>query len=161
MERLGMDVDRELKRLGPGSRIGDLTRAWPDLVGESIARNAWPSRVARDGTLHVAASSSAWVFELTQLAPTILERLRVTLGDAAPRALRFAPGPLPEPAAREYPDAASDLLPDPTPEERRWAAELAAEVSDEELRTLVAAAAAASLARAARRPASERSDRRF
>jgi hypothetical protein len=161
MERLGADVDRELARFGPAGRIGDLTSAWPDLVGGSIARNAWPSRVARDGTLHVAASSSAWAFELTQFAPTILERLRAALGDAAPRALRIAPGPLPEPAAREHPDTARDSLPDPTPEERRWAAELAAGVSDEELRTLVAAAAAASLARAARRPGSERSDRRF
>ena len=31
----------------------------------AIAANAWPARIARDGTLHVATSSSAWAFELT------------------------------------------------------------------------------------------------
>ena len=45
-----------------------------------VAANAWPARIARDGTLHVNTSSSAWAFELGQLAPTILERLSEKLG---------------------------------------------------------------------------------
>jgi hypothetical protein len=150
MERLGDDVGRALERLGPGGRIGELTEAWPAAVGEAVARNAWPARVGRDGTLHVAVSSSAWAFELAQLAPTILERLRGALGASAPPAVRFAPGPLPAPptaASTRSGDRSAGS--DPTPEERRIAAELAAGVADDDLRALIARAAAASLARAA------------
>ena len=63
-ERIGDDVRRELGQLGPGGAIADVVAAWPEAVGDSIARNAWPARIARDGTLHVATSSSAWAFEL-------------------------------------------------------------------------------------------------
>jgi hypothetical protein len=152
VERIESDVRRELDRLGPASSIGRVLEAWPEAVGESIARNAWPSRVARDGTLHVATSSSAWTFELAQLAPTILERLRGILLDSAPKRLRFAPGPLPEP---EVPEASADdrPRPSPSPAERAAAADLSAQIADHELRELVARAAAASLAKAsANRP---------
>jgi predicted nucleic acid-binding Zn ribbon protein len=40
--------------------------------------------LARDGSLHVTTSSSAWAFELTQLAASILERLQERLGESAP-----------------------------------------------------------------------------
>jgi hypothetical protein len=50
---------------------------------------------------------------------------------------------------------------EPTPEVRRQGEKLAAAVGDDELRALVARAAAASLALADRRLESERSDRRF
>src|SRR5207244_2018561 len=75
----------------------EIVRAWPVAVGEQIAQNAWPARLARDGTLHIATSSSAWAFELTQLESKLLERLRGEIGDKAPAAARFAPGKLPEP----------------------------------------------------------------
>lgn len=155
MDRLDHQLRRELGRLG-GPVDGDMVaivRAWPGAVGETVARNAWPARLARDGTLHVNAVSSTWAFELGRLAPTILETLRAELAEAAPAGLKFAPGPVPEPAA----DAPEDRLPDrpePAPAERAEAAALAAEIDDPELRELVARAAAASLARA-------RSDRRF
>jgi hypothetical protein len=97
--------------------------------------------VARDGTLHVNTSSSAWAFELGQLEAEI----RARLGELAPPKLRFASGPLPEPLT-----AAADELrasrPQPTSEERLEAAELARPIDDEKLRKLVARAAAASLA---------------
>ena len=64
IERIGNEVERELGRFGPAAGMAELLRAWPDAVGEEIARNAWPARIARDGTLHVATSSSAWAFEL-------------------------------------------------------------------------------------------------
>ena len=75
-----------------------IVAAWPAAVGEEVVRNAWPARIARDGTLHVHTSSSVWAFELGQLAPRILERLAAELGEHAPTALRFAPGHLPEAA---------------------------------------------------------------
>jgi len=132
-----------LSRFGPQAEIGALAKAWPDAVGEQIARNAWPARIGRDGTLHVHTSSSTWAFELEQLSADI----RTRLGKLAPSRLRFAPGPLPEPDTPP-PDEAAHNVPTPSFEELDTASELAARIEDEKLRKLVARAAAASLARA-------------
>jgi hypothetical protein len=148
MERIGGAVRSELGRFGTAGAMADLVAAWPGAVGDAVATNAWPGRLARDGTLHVAASSSAWAFELGQLESEILARLKEALGKAAPSRLRFAPGPLPEtaPAASERPH---ERLPDPTPEHVEQARGWAAEIDSEELRKTVEKAARASLARAA------------
>jgi hypothetical protein len=150
MDRLGDGLDRELGRLSAGETpvASALVTRWPELVGDAIARNAWPARVSRDGTLHVNASSSAWAFELTQLRTTILERLQAELGGAAPKGLRFAPGPLPEPATPD-PRTIAPPPPVPSPEQRAQAAAAASAIEDPELRELVARAAAQSLATAA------------
>ena len=146
MERLGDDVSRELRRFGPQGAMADVVAAWPAAVGEAIARNAWPARVGRDGTLHVSTSSSAWAFELAHLAPELLARLGALLHESAPKALKFSPGPLPETPTQGGGTTAPHPPPDPTPEERALAAAISAEIEDEELRKLVARAAAASLA---------------
>jgi hypothetical protein len=147
MERIGDEVRRTMSRFGPQAGMGELVRVWPEAVGEAIARNAWPSRIARDGTLHVAVSSSAWAFELSQLAPAILPRLRAALGGAAPAAVRFAPGRLPEAALDT---ATQDRRPvAPGPEHEAAAAELVTAIGDENLRKVVAKSAALSLAKAA------------
>ena len=147
-ERIGDEVKRELGRFGPASGMADIVTVWPGLVGEQIARNAWPARVARDGTLHVSTSSSAWVFELTQHAPEILERLRAAVGEAAPQALRFAPGKIPDPAAVES-DADPHAVVEPSAEDIELASALTASIADENLREVVAKTVAKSLARAA------------
>jgi len=147
MEHVGDEVGRQLGRFGPQGAIAEVVAAWPGAVGEAIARNAWPARVSRDGTLHVATSSSAWAFELTQLAPELLARLAPVLGESAPKALRFSPGPVPEPAAVPGDGPPSSTKRGPTAEERALAAAMSAEIEDEELRNLVARAAASSLAR--------------
>ena len=123
-----------------------IVRAWPEAVGETVARNAWPARLARDGTLHVNTASATWAFELGRLAATILEQLRPELGEATPPTLRFAPGPIPEPEA-EAADRRAAPRPEVGAEHRLEAAEIAAGIEDEELREYVARAAAASLAR--------------
>jgi hypothetical protein len=148
MDRLERQIEQELGRLTPtGSPdMAAIVRAWPAAVGDEIARRAWPARVARDGTLHVNAVDSIWAFQLGTLAATILEQLREHIGEATPQALRFAPGPVPEPAA----DPASEGLsrpPAPTEQEAAAGASLAASIDDSELRETVARAAAASLAR--------------
>jgi hypothetical protein len=143
LDRLGDDVRAQLARFGPQAAIGQIAEVWRDAVGERIARNAWPARIARDGTLHVHTSSSTWAFELEHLTPTIRERL----GGLAPPKLRFAPGPLPEPETASLEEAPRDV-PRPTATDRDTAAELTAEIGDEKLRKLVARAAAASLSRA-------------
>ena len=98
MERIGREVERELARGGSRDAIplAALTAAWPEVVGDAIARQAWPLRIARDGTLHVATSSATWANELGFLAGEIVERLRARLGPDAPTRLRCAVGPVPE-----------------------------------------------------------------
>ena len=145
-ERIGDEVSRELARFGPAAGMTEIVRAWPAAVGEQIAQNAWPARLARDGKLHVATSSSAWAFELAQLESKLLERLAEELGEVTPAGLRFAPGRLPE---RSDADASrgSKRGRRPTAEEERRAADLAGAIEDESLRKIVAKAAAASLSR--------------
>ena len=120
----------------------ELLERWPAAVGEAIARNAWPARIAKDGTVHVSTADSIWAFELGHQAREIAERLGV------PR-LRFAPGPLPE--ADEEP--ARPAL-EPTPEDAELARALASAIGDEMLRESVQKAVRLSLAR-------ERRDRPF
>jgi hypothetical protein len=155
MERIGLELERELQRLGPDAAGAGLATAWPQAVGEGIARHAWPARLARDGTLHVAAESSTWAFELAQLAPQLLERLRETLPGKAPSALRFAVGPLPARGAEGDPGQARAPV-EPTAAEQAEAATLVAGIADTALRALVARAAAMSLARAAEAAPSDR-----
>lgn len=151
MEKIGAAVDRELRRSGDGRAhaLAEITAAWPTAVGDTVARNAWPLRVGRDGTLHVATSSSTWAFELDRLAPDVLARLSERLGEAAPRTLRFRPGPVPEPPAQVSPGPSdsAEQAPPATPEDTAEAAEIAAAVADPDLRALVERAARASLAR--------------
>lgn len=146
-DRIGDDVQRELARFGPAEGMSEIVRAWPEAVGDQIARNAWPARLARDRTLHVATSSSAWAFELAQLEPKLLDRLEEALGEVAPASLRFAPGKLPERSSEET-DSRPRRGREPTAEERELAAALASGIEDENLRKVVAKAALASLARA-------------
>lgn len=148
-ERIGDEVRRELERFGPAGHMAELVAAWPGVVGDQIARNAWPARFARDGTLLVATSSSAWTFELTQLQEEILGRLRLALGAGAPASLRFFPGKIPETSAAD--DAPAREAASPTPEQLDQGAALAAQIEDEDLRKVVAKTAAASLARASDR----------
>ena len=146
MERLDQEIRQELSRFGPQCGMPEILAAWPDAVGAMVAANAWPARIARDGTLHVNTSSSTWAFELGQLAPAILEQLRQTLGKDAPEALKFVPGHLPEPAADEEVNARTEV-PEPTEEALQTAASIAAEIEDENLRKLVEKAAALGLSR--------------
>jgi hypothetical protein len=147
LEPIGADVRRELGRFGPAAGMAEVVAAWPGAVGEQIALNAWPARISRDGTLHVATSSSAWAFELSQLETEIRKRLSDAVGEAAPPRLRFAVGHIPEAGL------------DPAPKEKRavprvneaLSAEgerIAASIEDPALREVVARAAAASLATA-------------
>jgi hypothetical protein len=144
MERIGVEFEREVRRFGSAGTMPALVEAWPAVVGDTIARHAWPARVSRDRTLLVNTSSSTWAFELTQLAPTILGRLSTAVGEDAPQALRFAPGPIPEPPAEPPPTIAKPSFA-ATADATARARELTAQISDAELRERVAGAAALSL----------------
>lgn len=130
MEPLGDEVRRELGRFGPQGAIGETVAAWPAAVGPEIARNAWPARFQRDGTLVVHARDSVWAFELTQRAGEMQKRLE---GVAA---LKFVPGPLPEASIED----AAPAAPAPAPaseEDRRRAEEMASGIASEDLRKIV------------------------
>ncbi|MGH3041849.1 MAG: DUF721 domain-containing protein [Gaiellaceae bacterium] len=145
LEPLGDELRRELVRLGPGGAISDVVAVWPVAVGPAIAANAWPARIARDGTLHVSTSSSAWAFELTHLEGTVRTRLGEHLGEAVPPRLRFATGRLPEPGAESV-ESSERVVPTPSPAALAAAEEIAAGIEDHGLREAVSRAAAASLA---------------
>ena len=147
MERLTSQVKQELSRFGARGAMPEVVEAWPSAVGPMVAANAWPARIARDGTLHVNTSSSTWAFELGQLAPEIAGKLAEKLGEKAPKSLRFAVGHLPEPAPAGAEEACSEV-PEPTEEAVQTAAELAAGIEDEELRKRVQRAAALGLSKA-------------
>ena len=142
MEPLGDELKRELGRFGAQGGIGDAVAAWPAAVGPEIARNSWPARFQRDGTLIVHVRDSVWGFELTQRAAEIASRL-----PGSPP-LKFVPGPVPEPSAEPAEKPAAPP-PQATPEQAAEAARWTAAIEDDELRELVAGAARASLARAA------------
>jgi hypothetical protein len=120
--------------------MGAVLEAWEEAVGPEIARNAWPARFQRDGTLIVHTKDAVWGFELGQRAAEITERL------PAKPALKFVPGPLPELGA-EPTTATSQGSPPATVEQQQQAARWASEIEDEDLRNIVAKAAAMSLAR--------------
>src|SRR5262245_21897933 len=125
MERLEGSVRGALRDAGvpDAGALTEVTSCWPEAVGDAIARQAWPQRISRDGTLHVAASSSSWAFELGLLADEILRKLAAAIGPSAPSAIRFAPGPIPAPPA---PVAGAAAPVEIDPEARRRAEELTA-----------------------------------
>ncbi len=141
MERVAGAVRRELGRFGPIVGMSPFVEAWPSAVGPEIARNAWPARLARDGTLHVHTSDSIWAFELKSRA----EEIRARLGEHAPPRLAFAPGPVPEPLAATAEPAAKAPV-EPAAEHVAKANSLVRVIRDEELREVVAKALAFGLA---------------
>jgi hypothetical protein len=136
MEPLGPDIRSELARHGPQAGMAELVERWPAAVGAGIARNAWPARIARDGTVHINTADSVWAFELGQKASEIAGKLGVDR-------LRFAAGPLPE--ANEETPVSTPLQTTPEDEERARA--IASTIEDEKLRESVQKAVSLSLAR--------------
>jgi len=118
--------------------MGDILRAWDAAVGPEIARNAQPARFQRDGTLVVHAKDAVWAFELGHRAAEI----RARLPDQP--ALKFVPGPLPEPGY-EPPQATPQGSPPITLEATAKAREIASAVEDPELRDLIYRAIRSSL----------------
>ena len=135
MDPLGDEIRSELARFGPQAGMAELVERWPTAVGPAIARNAWPARIAKDGTVHVNTADSVWAYELGHRGAEIAAALLV------PK-VRFAPGPLPQ--ASEEP--ASPPL-EVTPEDAERARAIASRIEDENLRESVQKAVSFSLAR--------------
>ncbi len=138
IDPLGEEIRAELRRFGADSGAGDVVAVWPKVVGEEIARNAWPARTQPDGTLVVHVRDSIWGFELTQRAGEISSRL-----PGRPR-LRFVPGPLPAAPPDVHPQRSLEA----TPAQAREAASMAAGIEDPDLRESVVKVIKAALVRA-------------
>ncbi len=115
--------------------MAEVVERWPSAVGPAIARNAWPARIARDGTVHVNTADSIWAFELGHRAPEIAAALEVP-------AVRFAPGALPE----ADPQPSEQAL-EVAPEDAERARAIASSITDENLRESVQKAVSLGLAR--------------
>lgn len=116
---------------------------WRVAVGPRIADKARPIALER-GVLVVKVTTSVWANELSMLAPKILEKLAQSLPALAVKSLRFRVGPLdvqegiPEKRVYRRVPPPATLQPDM---ERALAT-----VEDDELRALIASAAARNLA---------------
>jgi predicted nucleic acid-binding Zn ribbon protein len=151
MDNLGKEIKKAARRVGLPA-ASEVVRVWSSVVGETIAANAWPAQLNRRGVLQVNTSSATWAFELKHLAPQILSKLKETLVEECPNELHFIPGPVPN-KGRETGKPLAPAAPTTTESERAQAKGLAAVIDDEELRALVARAAAASLAQNKKRSA--------
>jgi len=135
VDLLGDAVRSTLSRFGPQAGMAEVVERWPAAVGRAIAQNAWPARIARDGTVHVNTADSIWSFELGHRSAEIAAALGVS-------AVRFAPGALPEadPEPRESPLEV-------VPEDVERARAIASSITDEALRESVQKAVSFGLAR--------------
>lgn len=62
--------------------------AWPQIVGESIARHATPIRM-QETTLLVGVRDSVWLQELTMLRPQLLAKIHAVVDPALVTEIRL------------------------------------------------------------------------
>ena len=78
-----------LERTEPATLLAAVQRAWPEAVGEAIAREANPVS-ERDGVVTVACRSATWAQELDLISDQIMVRIREKLAfQGELRGLRF------------------------------------------------------------------------
>jgi hypothetical protein len=70
-----------------------LAKAWPEIVGETIARRTEIVSL-KFHTAVIKVSTAMWIQELSHMRMQILERVQQTLGDDSVRELRFVRGTL-------------------------------------------------------------------
>jgi predicted nucleic acid-binding Zn ribbon protein len=68
-----------------------LVKAWPEIVGEQIARRTEIASL-KFHLATVKVSGAMWIQELSLMTPQILERIRAHLGDDVVHELRFVRG---------------------------------------------------------------------
>jgi hypothetical protein len=70
-----------------------LAKAWPEIVGETIARRTEIVSL-KFHTAVIKVSTAMWIQELSHMRMQILERVQQTLGDDSVHELRFVRGTL-------------------------------------------------------------------
>src|SRR3990170_6896872 len=109
-EPVGNALQAVLNRLDPEGHfeIVRLTKAWPEVVGETIARHTAVGQL-KFHTAVIKVSRAMWIQELNLMKREILARLVARLGDDSVRDIRFvigslgrrARGPPPAPVRRD------------------------------------------------------------
>jgi predicted nucleic acid-binding Zn ribbon protein len=77
-----------LRQAAPATPLAAVQSVWAEAVGERVAAVAEPVS-ERAGTLTVRCSDPVWAEELELMQEQLLARLGESLGDRAPRSLRF------------------------------------------------------------------------
>jgi predicted nucleic acid-binding Zn ribbon protein len=80
-------LGRLAEELAPQTLLADVQRAWPAVVGSSIADQAAPT-AERGGVVTVSCAASVWAQELDLMAPQLVAGLNDALGRSAVRRLR-------------------------------------------------------------------------
>jgi predicted nucleic acid-binding Zn ribbon protein len=73
--------------------IGSVFGRWAEIVGHDLAAHTRPDSFA-DGELTVTADSTAWATQVRLLAPVLVRRLNIELGDGSVRRVKVR-GPAP------------------------------------------------------------------
>lgn len=94
-EPVGNALQAVLNRLDPEGHfeIVRLTKVWPEVVGETIARHTMVSQL-KFHTALIKVSRAMWIQELNLMKREILARLVTRLGDDSVRDIRFVIGSL-------------------------------------------------------------------
>jgi hypothetical protein len=139
------DFARRLFGGRPEHRLALMRAAWPLAVGADIARRTEVAALDRD-VLRIKVPDPRWQRTLLRMRGEILSRLRGVAGDAAPWALGFVVGPVPEraePSSTPSARATTETSP-PAP---AAVIDAAANIADREMRARFLEVAARYLAR--------------
>jgi predicted nucleic acid-binding Zn ribbon protein len=85
---LGGAFRRVVEDATPQTVLARVQSAWPEVAGETVARQATPVR-ERDGEVTVACRSASWAQELDLLSERLLGRLNDSLEGEQVSVLRF------------------------------------------------------------------------
>ncbi len=93
VQRAGTFVDAILKSAGlaEGIQEQELKTAWREIAGEFIARNTEPASV-KNGLLVLRVTQPAMRFQLEQMKPMLLNRIRDNQATARIKSIKFTIG---------------------------------------------------------------------
>jgi predicted nucleic acid-binding Zn ribbon protein len=93
VNRAGAFIDAVLKTAGlaEGIQEQELKTAWREIAGEFIARNTEPASV-KNGVLVLHVTQPAMRFQLEQMKPMLLGRIRENQGTARIKSIKFTIG---------------------------------------------------------------------
>jgi predicted nucleic acid-binding Zn ribbon protein len=77
---MGPALEQLIDRLAPATTLARAQRAWPEVAGAVVAREAEPV-AERDGVLTIACESSVWAQEIELLSGDLLGRLNGALAE--------------------------------------------------------------------------------
>ncbi len=133
-------LERSLRDLGLQKRLKteQLALLWPNIVGLSVAKVAFPAQF-RNGTLFIDVADNVWMQELKFQEGELIGRLNDALREPLVRRLFFqlARSPLPDSTSHRESTAAPPATIPLDPQQELALAEEVASVRDPELRAIL------------------------